>query len=239
MISSAHSLHRPIQPVSPHADKLFTRICGIIKDRFADPDFGPSEVAAEAGISLRYLQKLFTSRNSTCTHFIHSVRLDYAGRLLQRRALLNTSQPISEVAYDSGFSDYTHFARKFRRRLGHLRGPTGDLISPGRHRTAESASLAHDVYPSPPQSPVFLRRTANKPEHKVRKRNVWVSSDFEGKLVIVTGAGSGMGAVTARRFRDEGAAVVLTGSQLDQERRLIHVSDVTKSDEQQDSARQY
>src|SRR3984893_6913229 len=34
---------------------------------------------------------------------------------------------------------------------------------------------------------------------------------FEGKLVIVTGAGSGMGAVTARRFRDEGAAVVLTG----------------------------
>ena len=63
----------------------------------------------------------------------------------------------------------------------------------------------------------------------------WVSSDFE-KLVIVTGAGSGMGAVTARRFRDEGAAVVLTGSQLDQERRLIHVS---KSDEQQDSARQY
>jgi hypothetical protein len=32
---------------------------------------------------------------------------------------------------------------------------------------------------------------------------------------------------------------MLTGSQLDQERRLIHVSDVTKPDEQQDSARQY
>ena len=53
---------------------------------------------------------------------------------------------------------------------------------------------------------------------------------FEGKLVIVTGAGSGMGAVTARRFRDEGAAVVLTGrtrekltkvvGQFDQERSL-------------------
>jgi hypothetical protein len=44
-------------PVSRHAEKLFTRIRGVIKDRFADPDFGPSEVAAEAGISLRYLQK--------------------------------------------------------------------------------------------------------------------------------------------------------------------------------------
>jgi AraC family transcriptional activator of tynA and feaB len=101
-----------------HTDKRFTRISSIIKDRFVDPDFGPCEVAAEAGISLRYFQKLFTSRNSTCTHFIHSVRLDHAARLLHRRAFLNTRQPISEVASDSGFSDYTHFARKFRRRFG-------------------------------------------------------------------------------------------------------------------------
>ena len=67
---------------------------------------------------------------------------------------------------------------------------------------------------------------------------------FEGKLVIVTSTGSGMGAVTDRRFRDESAAVVLTSrprekltnvvSQFDQERSLIHVSDVTKPDEQQD-----
>ena len=114
-----------------------------IKDRFADPDFGPSEVAAEAGISLRYLQKLFTERGSTCSEFVYSLRLDHAARLLQRRALLNTSQPLSEIAYTCGFSDYTHFARKFRRRFGH---PPG-AHRPGRHRTAESASLAHDVYP--------------------------------------------------------------------------------------------
>jgi AraC family transcriptional activator of tynA and feaB len=99
-------------PVSLHADKQFTCICGVIKDRFADPDFGPSEVAAEAGISLRYLQKLFTARNSTCSEFIYSLRLDHAGRLLQRRALLNTSQPISEVAYDSGFSRLYSFRQK-------------------------------------------------------------------------------------------------------------------------------
>ena len=135
-------------PVSRHADKLFTRIRGVIKDGFADPDFGPSEVAAEAGISLRYLQKLFTERGSTCSEFIYSLRLDHAARLLHRRALLNTSQPLSEIAYTCGFSDYTHFARKFRRRFGHPPGgPTGDLIRPGRHRTAESASLAHDVCP--------------------------------------------------------------------------------------------
>ena len=105
--------------ISSHTDKLFKRVCGIIKDRFAEPAFGPCEVAAEAGISLRYLQKLFMARGSTCTHFIHSVRLDHAARQLHRRGLLNTSQPISEIAYASGFSNYTHFARQFRRRFGH------------------------------------------------------------------------------------------------------------------------
>jgi AraC family transcriptional regulator, positive regulator of tynA and feaB len=107
---------------SRHADKLFRRICNIIKARFTDPDFGPCDVAAEAGISLRYLQKLFTAHNSTCSHFIQSVRLDHAARLLHRRVLLNTNQPISEIAYDSGFVDYSHFARRFRRRFGRAPG---------------------------------------------------------------------------------------------------------------------
>jgi AraC family transcriptional activator of tynA and feaB len=103
--------------VSLYTDKHFGRLCAIIKDRLADPDFGPCEVAAEAGISLRYVQKLFTERGSTCSEFIYSVRLDHAARLLHRRALLGTSQPLSEIAYGCGFRDYTHFARKFRQRF--------------------------------------------------------------------------------------------------------------------------
>jgi AraC family transcriptional activator of tynA and feaB len=124
--------------------KLFARICNIIKDHFTNPEFGPCDVAIEAGISLRYLQKLFTARSSTCTHFIHSVRLDHAARLLKRRSLLKTSQPISEIAYDSGFGDYTHFARQFRRRFGHPPGAAaGHNQSAGngtvRASTGESA----------------------------------------------------------------------------------------------------
>src|SRR5262249_14160564 len=34
---------------------------------------------------------------------------------------------------------------------------------------------------------------------------------FEGKVVVVTGAGSGVGAATAKRFHDEGDIVVLNG----------------------------
>jgi AraC family transcriptional activator of tynA and feaB len=105
-----------------HADKLFMRVRGVIMDGFADPDFGPYEVAARVGISLRYLQQLFTQRGSTCTEFIYSCRLDYAAHLLQRHAALGTNQALSEIAYASGFREYSHFARKFRQRFGRAPG---------------------------------------------------------------------------------------------------------------------
>jgi AraC family transcriptional activator of tynA and feaB len=57
----------PPRPSSSPGNKLFMRVRGLIKERFADPDFGPAEAASETGISLRYLQKLFTQRGSTCT----------------------------------------------------------------------------------------------------------------------------------------------------------------------------
>ena len=115
------ALFAPSSPVpySPHTEKLFRHICSIVKDRFADPDFGPFEVAAEAGVSLRYLQKLFTRRGMTCSEFICSFRLDHAARLLRRRKILGAGHAISDIAYACGFHDYTNFARKFRYRFGH------------------------------------------------------------------------------------------------------------------------
>jgi hypothetical protein len=68
LLGALFAPHEPV-PASLHADKLFTPICDIVRDRFAEPEFGPCEVAAQAGISLRYLQKLFTARGTTCTHF--------------------------------------------------------------------------------------------------------------------------------------------------------------------------
>ena len=61
---------------------------------------------------------------------------------------------------------------------------------------------------------------------------------FEGKVVIVTGAGSGIGEATARRFSLEGAAVVLVGDHrrnidavakdLPRDRTMVQKADVSK-----------
>ena len=122
-------------PVVLRTDKLFARVCRIVRGRFADPDLAPCEVAAEAGISLRYLQKLFTVRGSTCSHYISSLRLEHAARLLERRALMNTGQPLSAIAYACGFRDYNHFARGFRQRFGCTPGAAG---TPARERCRAS-----------------------------------------------------------------------------------------------------
>jgi AraC family transcriptional activator of tynA and feaB len=116
---------------SRHADKLFARVRRVIELGYADPDFDPPEVAARTGISLRYLQKLFTQRGSTCGQLIYSLRLDHAARLLGRRESLRIAQPLSEIAYACGFRDYTHFARKFRRRFGHPPGAHSASNGPG------------------------------------------------------------------------------------------------------------
>jgi AraC family transcriptional regulator, positive regulator of tynA and feaB len=110
------------ESTSHHTDKLFARVCAIIRERFNDPDFRPADVAVDAGLSLRYIQKLFTARNLTCSQFINSVRLDHAAVLLKRRSFLKTDQPISEIAHASGFADYTYFNQRYRRRFGHTPG---------------------------------------------------------------------------------------------------------------------
>jgi AraC family transcriptional regulator, positive regulator of tynA and feaB len=106
-------------PGSLHSDRLFKRICDVINDRFADPDLGPYEIAAELGISLRYLQKLFTNRGCTCSGFIQSLRLDQAARRIKRRVLMKSCEPLSAIAYACGYHNYVNFARAFRQRFGH------------------------------------------------------------------------------------------------------------------------
>ena len=60
-----------------------------------------------------YLQKLFTARNSTCSDFIYSVRLDHAARLLSRRVSLGTSQPLSKMRTLVGFATIPIFRENF------------------------------------------------------------------------------------------------------------------------------
>ena len=65
-------LAQPVPVGSRHTDKLFERVCGIMKGRFADPDISPREVAAETGISLSDIAYACGFRD--CTYFARRFR---------------------------------------------------------------------------------------------------------------------------------------------------------------------
>lgn len=91
-----------------------SRICAIIEARLQDPDLCSASVAAEAGISVRTLQKQFAAMGTTPSAYILDERLQRAAE----RLLVAPEVSITEVAFELGFNDSAYFARCFRRRYG-------------------------------------------------------------------------------------------------------------------------
>jgi AraC-like DNA-binding protein len=73
-------------------------------------------VAARHGISSVYVRKLFADDNGTFTDFVLDGRLSRAHRLLGDPRC--DGRTISDIAFDCGFGDLSHFNRAFRRRYG-------------------------------------------------------------------------------------------------------------------------
>jgi AraC-like DNA-binding protein len=92
------------------------RIRAAIERCLADPSLNGQHVAASAGISVRYANKLLAERNSSLSRLIQRVRLERCRKTLKDP--LHSHRSISEIAYAWGFSDMTHFGRSFRKLYG-------------------------------------------------------------------------------------------------------------------------
>uniref|UniRef100_A0A7Z0QAB0 Helix-turn-helix domain-containing protein n=2 Tax=Bradyrhizobium barranii subsp. barranii TaxID=2823807 RepID=A0A7Z0QAB0_9BRAD len=71
---------------------------------------------------------------------------------IERRALMKTGQPLSDIAYACGFRDYTHFARGFRRRFGTAPGAVGAGATGNDGALIRAGCTPHSLR-SQPQSP--------------------------------------------------------------------------------------
>lgn len=91
---------------------LLARAKFAIDHGLADPDLGSEKIARELGISRRYLQELFHEENTTVSNWIWDRRLKRCVRSLSDPFLARKS--IGEIAFDSGFSSFSHFSNRFR-----------------------------------------------------------------------------------------------------------------------------
>jgi AraC-like DNA-binding protein len=88
------------------------RICQTIETLLSDPNLTPGRVAEEHGVSLRYLQKLFTLSGKTFSNYVRTRRLERCRTELVSPLYADLS--ITEICYRWGFNASAHFSRAFR-----------------------------------------------------------------------------------------------------------------------------
>jgi AraC family transcriptional activator of tynA and feaB len=89
-----------------------------IEARLTDPALDAETIAAAAGVSVRYANAVLADDDTSIVRLLWTRRLERC-----RRALEDPSQrhrTVSEIAYSWGFSDMTHFGRRFRAAYGFL-----------------------------------------------------------------------------------------------------------------------
>lgn len=120
-----------LQALPTEADSLYgrerefiMRVQAIIHNHLSDNGFDVHALCRELGMARTPLHnklKALTGRSST--EYIRAVRLQHA-----RKLLLQTALPISDIAYQTGFSNPNYFSTRFKEEFG---------LSPSRFRQKE------------------------------------------------------------------------------------------------------
>jgi AraC-like DNA-binding protein len=100
---------------SPRMTTLL-RLKANIEARLGEPGLRPAHAAEATGISVRYANTLLGHEGTSLERFIMLRRLQRC-----RRALEDTAQAgrtVSDIAYSLGFSDMSHFTRRFKAQFG-------------------------------------------------------------------------------------------------------------------------
>jgi AraC-like DNA-binding protein len=113
--------------LSSRREVALYRLKAMIEARLCDPTLKPAAAAGAAGISVRYANDLLSQEGYSIERYILHRRLERARRALEDPAQARRS--IGEIAFAWGFSDLSHFVRRFRSAYG---------LTPGDYRRRAS-----------------------------------------------------------------------------------------------------
>ena len=102
-------------------DKFLAKLTEITEANITNPQFGVSMLAKELGMSRYNLhRKVNEITKITVSQFINQIRLKKAKEILR-----HTSNTVSEVAYEVGFSNVSYFIKCFHEYYGYSPGEVG------------------------------------------------------------------------------------------------------------------
>jgi len=91
---------------------IYRRCAAFIENNLDDPRLDPAKIAASAGISVRYLHKIFHAAGESVGDYVRRLRLarsyDDLADLRKRHV------KIKEIAFRRGFKNPTHFSDAFK-----------------------------------------------------------------------------------------------------------------------------
>lgn len=104
------------------------RIRSAIEAQMRDSKVGVEDIAAAAGVSVRYANSILAEEQTSVNRLLRSMRLERCRRALKDPVQFKRS--VSEIAHAWGFSDLTYFGRAFRAAYGlppsECRRPNGE-----------------------------------------------------------------------------------------------------------------
>ena len=117
-VSLAKTMEADRPRVSSAKALVLSNIRSVIEARLRDPSLGAQAVADAVGVSVRYANAVLADHDTSIMRLIQARRLARC-----RYALEDPNQAhrtVSEIAYGWGFSDMTHFGRRFKKAYGIL-----------------------------------------------------------------------------------------------------------------------
>lgn len=97
--------------IESHDEKLLGRVVACIEKYIADPDLNIDKLCSEIGLSHSILyRKIKNLTGQTANEFIRTVRVRRAEQLLRTKKFT-----VSEVAYETGFSNHSYFTKCFKK----------------------------------------------------------------------------------------------------------------------------
>lgn len=97
---------------------VLMKVRSVVESRLADPGLDARAVALAAGVSLRYANAALADEGTSIGRLIQTRRLFRCRRALEDPTQVHRT--VSDIAYGWGFSDMTHFGRKFKAAFGLL-----------------------------------------------------------------------------------------------------------------------
>lgn len=93
------------------------RLKAAVDASLCDPELRPLTVAAAAGMSVRYANALLSNEGTSLERYIQDRRLERCRAALDDPA--HAHRTIGEIAFSWGFSDLSHFGRRFKAEYGY------------------------------------------------------------------------------------------------------------------------